>query len=124
LEDVGEVGTRIAESVVNFFSDERNRETVERLRDQGLQFRLEEKQHAGVDVLGGKAFVVSGKFEHYTRNGIKEAVEHFGGRIVSSISSKTDYVLAGTDMGPEKRKKAEKLGVPIISEEDFRGMVG
>ncbi len=124
LEDVEEIGTRIAESVVSFFADERNRETVGRLRSCGLQFRLAEKQDPGVDVLGGKAFVVSGKFEHYTRDGIKEAVEHFGGRIVSSISAKTDYVLAGTDMGPEKRKKAEKLGVPIISEDDFRGMVG
>jgi len=124
LEDVEEIGGRIAESVVGFFADERNRETVQRLRDAGLRFQLEERTHSGSDVLGGKAFVVSGKFAHYTRDGIKEAVEQYGGRIVSSISAKTDYVLAGADMGPEKRKKAEKLGVPIISEEEFRGMVG
>ncbi|MCF8258462.1 MAG: NAD-dependent DNA ligase LigA [Flavobacteriales bacterium] len=124
LEDVEEIGGRIAQSVVAYFADQRNRDTIERLRNAGLQFQMEERTSIGSEVLGGKAFVVSGKFAHYTRDGIKEAVEQHGGRIVSSISAKTDYVLAGTDMGPEKRKKAEKLGVSIISEEDFRGMVG
>jgi DNA ligase (NAD+) len=124
LKDVEEIGERIAESVALYFSDERNRAIIEQLRGHGVQLAMQEAAGAQSQTLGGKAFVVSGVFNHYSRDGIKEAVEHNGGRIVSSISAKTDYVLAGDKMGPEKLKKAEALGIPIITEDDFRGMIG
>jgi DNA ligase (NAD+) len=124
LKDVEEIGERIAESVALYFADERNRAIIEQLRGHGVQLAMQESTGAQSQTLGGKAFVVSGVFSYYSRDGIKEAVEHNGGRIVSSISAKTDYVLAGDKMGPEKLKKAEALGIPIITEDDFRGMIG
>jgi DNA ligase (NAD+) len=123
LKDVEEIGERISESVIDFFSDSRNRQIVERLREQGLQLSEKERAISGINTLGGKAFVVSGKFEHHSRDGIKEAVELNGGRIVSSISTKTDFVIAGMDMGPAKLKKAESLGISIISEDEFQQMI-
>ena len=123
LTDLEEIGERIAESVIDFFSDARNREIVERLREHGLQLCEKERANSGINTLGGKTFVVSGKFEHYSRDGIKEAVELNGGRIVSSISTKTDFVIAGMDMGPAKLKKAESLGISIISEDEFQQMI-
>ncbi len=123
LKDVEEIGERIAESVIDFFSDARNSEIVERLREQGLQLHEKERTISGTNTLGGKAFVVSGKFEHYSRDGLKEAVELHGGRIVSSISTKTDFVIAGMEMGPAKLKKAESIGISIISEDEFQQMI-
>lgn len=120
---VDEIGDRIAESVVNFFADERNREIVERLKSHGLQFELEESDEPSSNALEGKSFVVSGVFSQFSRDEIKAAVEQHGGKNVSSISKKTDYVLAGDKMGPSKLKKAEDLGIPIISEEDFVEMI-
>jgi DNA ligase (NAD+) len=120
---VDEIGDRIAESVIKFFSDERNREIIQRLKDHGLQFELEESGGPTSNVLDGKSFVVSGVFSQFSRDEIKAAVEQHGGKNVSSISKKTDYVLAGDKMGPSKLKKAEDLGIPIISEEDFVGMI-
>lgn len=120
---VDEIGDRIAESVVSFFEDERNREIVERLKSHGLQFEIEESGEPASNVLEGKSFVVSGVFSQFSRDEIKAAVEQHGGKNVSSISKKTDYVLAGDKMGPSKLKKAEDLGIPIISEEDFVGMI-
>ena len=124
LKDVEEIGERIAESVALYFADERNRAIIEQLRGHGVQLAMQESTGTQANTLGGKTFVVSGVFSHYSRDGIKEAVEHNGGRIVSSISAKTDYVLAGDKMGPEKLKKAEALGISIITEDDFRGMIG
>lgn len=121
---VDEIGDRIAESVVNFFSDERNREIIERLKNQGLQFEIEDSGEPSSNVLDGKTFVVSGVFSQFSRDEIKAAVEQHGGKNVGSISKKTDYVLAGDKMGPSKLKKAEDLGIPIISEDDFVGMIG
>jgi DNA ligase (NAD+) len=120
---VDEIGDRIAESVVNFFADERNREIVERLKSHGLQFEIEESDEPTSNVLEGKSFVVSGVFSQFSRDEIKAEIERHGGKNVSSISKKTDYVLAGDKMGPSKLKKAEDLGIPIISEEDFVGMI-
>lgn len=120
---VDEIGDRIAESVVNFFADERNREIVERLKSHGLQFEIEESDEPASNVLEGKSFVVSGVFSQFSRDEIKAEVERHGGKNVSSISKKTDYVLAGDKMGPSKLKKAEDLGIPIISEEDFLEMI-
>ena len=97
---------------------------VERLRAAGLQFSKEETAKSDKEqVLAGKSIIVSGKFS-IERDALKQLIEDYGGKNVSSISSKTDYVLAGDNMGPEKRKKAEALGIPIISEDDFYKMIG
>lgn len=121
---VDEIGDRIAESVLAFFADDRNRAIIERLRQHGLKLEVEESNELTSNVLDGKSFVVSGVFSKFSRDEIKAAVEQHGGKNVGSISKKTDYVLAGDKMGPEKLKKAEALGVPIISEEEFLGMIG
>ena len=125
MTQINEIGEKIALSVRSFFDDKRNIEIVNRLKNAGLQFIVEEKQTSDKEqVLTGKTFVVSGVFEHYSRDGIKETIEAYGGKNVSSISSKTDYVLAGDKMGPEKRKKAESLNIPIITEAEFEKMIG
>ncbi|MBI1288103.1 MAG: NAD-dependent DNA ligase LigA [Flavobacteriales bacterium] len=120
---VDEIGDRIAESVLHFFADERNRTIIQRLKDHGLQFEMEEAEGPVSNALEGKSFVVSGVFSQFSRDEIKAEIERHGGKNVSSISKNTDYVLAGDKMGPSKLKKAEDLGIPIISEEDFVGMV-
>ena len=125
LSAINTVGEVIALSVKAFFENPINIDIVERLRAAGLQFaKSEEPKSDKPQVLAGKIFVVSGVFAHYTRDGIKATIEAYGGKNASSISSKTDYVLAGDKMGPEKRKKAEALGIPIITEEDFEKMIG
>ncbi len=121
---VDEIGDRIAHSVVEFFQNERNLENVERLKGYGLQFQLSaDKLLNQTEILKGKTFVVSGVFETISRNELKKMIEDNGGRVGSSISSKTAYLVAGDKMGPSKRTKAESLGVPIISEQDFLDMV-
>ena len=125
LSAINTVGEVIALSVKQFFENPTNIGIVERLKAAGLQFaKTENTSKTESQVLAGKIFVVSGVFAHYSRDGIKEASEAHGGKNVSSISSKTDYVLAGDKMGPEKRKKAESLGIPIISESEFETMIG
>ncbi len=121
---VDEIGGRIAESVIHFFSEEKNCEIVERLKTYGLQFSLSEEQLQNQsDTLKGKTFVVSGVFETLERNELKKLIEDNGGKVSSSISSKTSFLVAGDKMGPSKRAKAENLGVLIISEQDFLEMV-
>lgn len=125
LSAINTVGEVIAISVKAFFENPVNLSIVERLKAAGLQFaKAEAPASDKPQLLAGKTFVVSGVFTNYSRDGIKQAIESYGGKNASSISSKTDYVLAGDKMGPEKRKKAESLGVPIISEEDFEKMIG
>ena len=125
LSAINTVGGVIAQSVKAFFENPINQDIVKRLRAAGLQFaKVEAVESDKPQLLAGKTFVVSGVFTNYSRDGIKAAIESYGGKNASSISSKTDYVLAGDKMGPEKRKKAEALGVPIISEEDFQKMIG
>jgi DNA ligase (NAD+) len=117
---VDEIGERIAESVIRFFAEPTNVALVERLKSYGLQFSLSEEQLENqTDKLKGQTFVVSGVFENITRNDLKKLIEDNGGKVASSISSKTSFVVAGDNMGPSKKTKAESLGVPIISEQEF-----
>lgn len=117
-----EIGEKIAISVQQYFQDEDNVRIIERLKAAGLQFQVIEKESSS-DKLAGKSFVVSGVFSTYSRDEIKQLIEDNGGKNVGSISAKTDYVLAGENMGPAKLEKATQLGVPIISEKDFIDML-
>ncbi len=123
LISVDEIGEKIAESVIEWFKKPEHIEIIERLKAKGVQMEITETAAPVSDVLQGKSFVVSGVFERHSRNEIKTLIEQYGGKNVGSISSKTDYVLAGANMGPAKKEKAEKLGVPIISEEEFEKMI-
>lgn len=124
LMQVDEIGERIAQSVVEFFGHPEKRELVERLRSYGLQFSMGEEQLAGqTELLKGATFVVSGVFETLDRNELKKRIEDNGGKVASSVSARTDYLVAGDKMGPSKRARAEALGVPIISEQEFLGML-
>ncbi len=121
---VDEIGERIAESVVVFFSTEKNLEAIERLKAKGVQFELSaEKLENQTELLKGKTIVVSGVFETVGRTELKKMIEDNGGKVGSSISSKTSYLVAGDKMGPSKRTKAENLGVPIITEQEFLNMI-
>jgi DNA ligase (NAD+) len=125
LVEVDEIGERIAGSVISFFDDPRNNEIVEALDRAGLQLEMEEEagEDSGSEKLADQKFVISGKFSDYSRDELKEMVENNGGKNVGSVSSNTSYILAGENMGPEKLKKAETLGIPIISVEDFLEMI-
>jgi len=123
LENVGDIGPMIAASVLEYFSDLANLHEVERLRAHGLQMMYSAPNGIS-NVLNGGSFVISGKFDHFTRDGIKEAVEKHGGKIASSVSSKTTYLLAGEGVGPSKRQKAEKLGVKWLTEKEFIQWIG
>jgi DNA ligase (NAD+) len=120
---VDEIGDKIAESIIRWFQKKEHIEILERLNSKGIQLELTEEITPLSNVLDGKSFVVSGVFENHSRNEIKTLIEQFGGKNVSSISSKTDYVLAGANMGPAKKEKAEKLGITIITEDDFEKMI-
>lgn len=119
VEDIGEV---TAVTIYDYFANEEHRAIVERLRNAGLQMEMVDNTIS--DILAGKTIVVSGVFEKYSREEIKAVIEQHGGKASGSISGKTSYLLAGAKMGPEKLKKAEKLGVPIISEQDFIALIG
>lgn len=120
LVTVDEIGERIAESVVDFFGLEQNQRILERLKSFGLKLEISaEKLASQTNKLDGKAFVVSGVFESVSRDELKKLIEDNGGRVVGSISSKTNYVIAGDNMGPSKKAKAEQLQIPIISEYEF-----
>ncbi len=124
LMTVDEIGQRIAESVVSFFRNGINLEIISRLRKYGVQFEVSaDKLENQTDLLKGQTFVVSGVFENLSRDELKKLIEDNGGKVGSSISSKTSYLVAGDKMGPSKRTKAESLGVPIISETDFLNML-
>ena len=123
LIEVEDVGERVAESVIQYFNNTENLEMVMRLRAAGLQMEVGEEPQATSDKLAGKNIIVSGIFS-VPRDELKQLIEQHGGKNVSSISKNTTYVLAGDKMGPEKRKKAESLGIRIISEAEFREMIG
>ena len=116
-----EVGEKIADSILEYMADEKNRTLIERLRCAGLQFEAEERALSS-EALNGKSLVVSGKFT-ISRDELKQLIESHGGRNVAAVSGNVDYLVAGDKMGPEKRKKAEKLGVRIISEEEFMALI-
>ncbi|MBR4381506.1 MAG: NAD-dependent DNA ligase LigA [Bacteroidaceae bacterium] len=124
LMDVDEIGEKIAQSVVTYFSLPANRELVERLKEAGLQMaREEEDESEKSNKLAGLSIVISGVFNHHSREEYKEMIEQHGGKNVGSISSKTSFVLAGENMGPAKLEKAHKLGIRIINEEEFLQML-
>lgn len=123
LMQVEEIGDKIAQSVQSFFANQENAEIVARLKEYGIQMEMAAEPQASSDKLVGKTFVVSGVFSTFSRDGIKHAIEDNGGKVGSSISAKTDFVVAGENMGPAKLEKATKLGVTILSETEFIDML-
>lgn len=123
LSELAEIGPRISASVREYFSDDENIEIIRRLRAAGMSFEgAVQKTNAGGPV-AGKNIVVSGIFEGFSREGIKAAIEAAGGRVTGTVSGSTSFIVAGNDMGPAKRAKAKKLGVPILTEEEFVKMI-
>ena len=121
---IGDIGVRIAQSVVAYFSDEDNLRFVERLRQYGVQMQItEERLSERTDKLSGATIVISGTFTHHSRDEYKALIEQHGGIKTGSVSGKTTYILAGDNMGPAKLEKARKLGVRILSEEEFLEMI-
>ena len=124
LVEIDEIGDRIAESVVEWFSNEEHLQFIENLKAYGLQFAISEDQLEGqTNKLEGLSIVISGTFEQHSRDELKKLIEQNGGKNVGSISKKTSYMLAGSNVGPSKLQKVEKLGIPMISEEDFLKMI-
>lgn len=124
LLEVDGVGNVIAESVIRYFNDKDNMEIINRLRRYGLNMKLSEQQLSDrSDTLAGKSVVISGVFQHHSRDEYKQIIEQHGGKNVGSISGKTSFILAGANMGPSKLQKAEKLGIPVVSEDDFLEMI-
>lgn len=125
LEAIEDVGPRIAESIVEYFASPVNREVVERLKLAGIQTEMAEdgNQAPASDALAGKSVVISGVFARHSRDEYKSMIERHGGKNVGSISKKTDFVLAGENMGPAKLEKARSLGIPVISEDEFLEMI-
>jgi len=123
LETVDEIGGKIAESVINFFAAQENIMIINDLKFYGLNFQISSSKIIKSDKLLGSIFVVSGVFSQFSRDELKLEIEKNGGKVKSSISTKTSYVIAGDNMGPSKRLKAESLNVAIISEEDFVKMI-
>ncbi|MCG8575827.1 MAG: NAD-dependent DNA ligase LigA [Flavobacteriales bacterium] len=119
---IDEIGEKIAESLIDFFSKEENKEIIERLKQHGLQFEINNPVEIK-ETLNNQTFVISGVFKNVSRNELKELIEQNGGKNTGSISSKTNYLVAGENMGPAKLAKAEKLGVKIISEDEFLEMI-
>jgi DNA ligase (NAD+) len=120
IEDVGE---QIASNIITYFNDINNLEIINRLREAGVQMESQEEMALQSDKLQGKSIVISGVFTHHTRDEYKAMIEANGGKNVGSVSKKTSFILAGENMGPEKRKKAESLGVEILTEEQFLALI-
>lgn len=124
LVEVDEIGTRIAQSVRLYFANEKNRQIIERLREAGVRMEMEELDLSEfTDKLAGKAIVISGVFVRHSRDEYKELIEKHSGKNVGSISKKTAFILAGENMGPAKLEKAQKMGVPIVGEDEFLKMI-
>ena len=124
LKSTDEIGEKIAQSIVSYFSNPVNQELILKLKDVGLQFvRTEDEGSMYSDKLNGKSIVISGVFVHHSRDEYKELIERNGGKNVGSISSKTSFILAGANMGPSKLEKAKKLGITILNEDEFLNMI-
>jgi len=123
LEDVDEIGERIAESLTDYFDDPDNMEIIRKLQAQGLQFELTGQSQLLSHSLEDKSFVISGVFEFHSREEYKSMIELHSGKLTTSISKKTDYILAGENMGPSKYEKAKKLGITILTEKEFLSML-
>lgn len=123
LTAINDVGERIAGSIIKFFRNPDNLDIVNRLRNHGLKMAIETSLEGKTDILKGKSIVISGTFELHSREEYKKIIEDNGGKNVSSISSKTSFILAGEGMGPSKQKKAEELNIPIVNEEEFNKMI-
>jgi DNA ligase (NAD+) len=119
-----EIGSRIAQSITEYFADASHREEIEKLRERGLQFIADEKEVTlASEKLSGQSFIISGVFEKYSRDELKDLIEQNGGKILGSISAKLNYLVAGANMGPAKLEKANKLNIPIISDEELLAMI-
>ena len=124
LVEIEDIGPRIAESIINYFKNEKNREIVQRLREAGVQMAMPDGHDLTLsETFAGKTIVISGTFTHHSRDEYKAIIESHGGKNGSSVSKKTDFILAGDNMGPAKLEKAAKLGVPVLDEESFLGML-
>ena len=124
LVEIEDIGPRIAESIINYFKNEKNREIVQRLREAGVQMAMPDGHDLTLsETFAGKTIVISGTFTHHSRDEYKAILESHGGKNGSSVSKKTDFILAGDNMGPAKLEKAAKLGVPVLDEESFLGML-
>ena len=124
LVSIDEIGEKIAQSILNYFANESNRELVNRLKEAGLQlYRTEEDLSGHTDKLAGQSIVISGVFTHYSRDEYKDLIEKHGGKNVGSISAKTSFILAGENMEHEKLEKASKLGIRIMNEEEFLELI-
>ena len=120
---VDEIGDRISESIVDFFSNKENIDIINRLKIIGLKFQIDKSIQKTTDALSGYIFVISGVFNQYSRDELKRLIELNGGKLSSSISSKTNYLLGGNNIGPSKLLKVKKLEIPIISENDLMEMI-
>jgi DNA ligase (NAD+) len=121
---VPEIGERIANSIGQFFADSANKLYIEQLKQAGLQLQTDKQPVVKEsNKLAGKSFVISGVFLNYERDALKEKIEAHGGKVLSGISGKLDYLLAGDKLGPSKLEKAQKLGVTILSEQEFEQMI-
>ena len=124
LQEIEGIGEVMAKSIITYFHDEKNLEIIERLRSYGLQMELSEAQTAQTsDKLAGQSIVISGVFAHHSRDEYKAIIEQNSGKNVGSISNKTSFILAGENMGPSKLQKAEKLGIKIMSEDEFLELI-
>ncbi len=122
LTDIQEVGGKMAEEILNFFASEENLKLIESLKEQGVNTRRLTTAPQSA-LLNGKTFVLTGTLEHYSREEASDLIRAHNGKVTSSVSKKTDYVLAGSEPG-SKLTRAEQLGIPILSEKDFKQMLG
>ncbi|MAZ31342.1 MAG: DNA ligase (NAD(+)) LigA, partial [Flavobacteriales bacterium] len=121
---VDEIGNRIAQSVISWFKNVDNLLLIRRLNESGVQLKINTSILIDrTNTLQGKSFVISGVFEYHSRDELKSLIDKNSGKNTSSISKKTSYLIAGENMGPSKREKAEKLGIPIISEDEFLSLL-